>query len=71
MNEKEVKETMASLNTLVGLEEEDATKQLKDAGWKVRVVARDGEIFMRTMDYWEDRANLSINNGKITKISIG
>lgn len=71
MNEKEVKETMASLNTLVGLEEEDAIKQLKDAGWKVRVVARDGEIFMRTMDYWEDRANLSTNNGKITKISIG
>ncbi len=36
-----------------------------------RVTRRDGESYPMTMDYRLDRINLEINNGVVTKASIG
>lgn len=59
------------LNTLLGKPEAEVVKQLQDAGWKVRITARDGQSFMGTMDFRTDRVKLQVQNGVITKIYVG
>ena len=59
------------LPDVIGLTEADATAALTDAGYTVRVVERDGEMFPVTMDYSESRANLVITDGSVTAVSIG
>ena len=51
----------------IGLSEEDATEKARAEGYDHRIVARDGEEFMVTMDYREDRINFSIENGRVVK----
>ena len=65
-----------STQDLVGLTQEEAEKFLDDNEViqddqriiVVRVVAEDGEEFMTTMDFREDRVNVEVENGKITKV---
>ena len=40
-------------------------------GWQVRIAARDGEFFMLTQDYVENRVNLSVKRGKVIAITVG
>jgi hypothetical protein len=56
---------------LLGLPEEEATKVAMANGWLVRVAARDGEFFMLTQDYVENRVNLSVARGKVIAITVG
>jgi hypothetical protein len=56
---------------LLGLPEAEATKVAMENGWVVRIAARDGEFFMLTEDYSENRVNLSVKNGKVIAITIG
>jgi hypothetical protein len=56
---------------LLGLPESEATKVAMENGWVVRIAARDGEFFMLTEDYSENRVNLSVKNGKVIAITIG
>jgi len=60
-----------TLPDVVGLAEVDATTALGDAGFTVRVVERDGEAFMATKDYRTDRANLVVDGGVVTSVTIG
>jgi hypothetical protein len=75
-NEKQDDETSfdtkeESLETLVGQPEATAVELLKNNGWKVRITVRDGEPFIGTCDFRDDRVQLQVRDGKITKISIG
>ena len=56
---------------LVGMEKQAAIDLCKDQGVKVRVVAEDGEHFAVTCDYWPERRNLSIQNGKVISVKRG
>ena len=56
---------------LLGLPEEEATKVAMANGWLVRVAARDGEFFMLTKDYLENRVNLSVKSGIVIAITVG
>jgi hypothetical protein len=56
---------------LLGLPESEATKVAMENGWIVRIAARDGEFFMLTEDYRDNRVNLSVKNGKVIAITIG
>jgi hypothetical protein len=56
---------------LLGLPESEATKVAMANGWIVRIAARDGEFFMLTEDYRENRVNLSVKRGKIIAITVG
>lgn len=58
-------------DALVGLTETEATKLAEENGWQVRVAARDGETFPLTMDYREDRVNLTIVDAVVTEVLIG
>lgn len=59
------------LEEVVGLGLDEADSMIRDAGFRYRVVHRDGENYVCTMDYCNDRLNLSITDRKITKVSIG
>lgn len=60
-----------SAQQLLGLPEAEATKVAMANGWVVRIAARDGEFFMLTEDYSENRVNLSVKSGKVITITIG
>ena len=56
---------------LVGLSEEEAAKVGASNGWIIRIAMRDGEAFMLTMDYVDNRVNLTIENGVVTTVTVG
>lgn len=58
------------IEAVIGMSEEEGTRILSEAGWKVRIVARNGENFIITADYSTSRANLIIENDIITKAEI-
>ena len=60
-----------SAQQLLGLPEAEATKVAMANGWLVRIAARDGEFFMLTEDYVENRVNLSVKSGKVIAITVG
>lgn len=61
----------ADAEKLVGLTEDEAAKVASGAGWTVRVVSRDGEDFMVTADWQENRVNISVVDGKVTAVTVG
>jgi hypothetical protein len=60
-----------SAQQLLGLPEQEATKVAMANGWQVRIAARDGEFFMLTQDYADNRVNLSVKRGKVIAITVG
>ena len=60
-----------SAQQLLGLPEVEATKVAMANGWLVRIAARDGEFFMLTKDYLENRVNLSVKKGIVIAITVG
>jgi hypothetical protein len=63
--------SQAVLTTVVGCAETDAEPRARAAGWTIRVVHRDGEDLMGTMDYRTDRLNLTVEDGRVTAATIG
>lgn len=71
-NKDPLKEREKALNdSLAGVDAKEASDELHKNGWQVRVVSEDGQHYMVTMDYRTDRANLTLVDGKVTKIHIG
>lgn len=56
---------------LIGLSEEDAIKMCSDSEYQYRIVRRDSENFIITMDLRSDRINLEIDDGVVTKCDLG
>ena len=56
---------------VIGLSEDDAVAQISAAGFSPRIVERNGEMFAGTMDYREDRINLTIADDLVTVAQIG
>ena len=63
--------TQDSVDSLIGLTEDEARKVAGERGWTVRVAMRDGEAFMLTTDYREDRVNLTVEKNAVTSVQIG
>jgi hypothetical protein len=61
----------ATSAALVGCPEADGTTKAEAAGWTVRVVVRDGETQLGTMDYRVDRVGLTVDGGVITGVQVG
>lgn len=75
-NKNEVKETPSVdlddfVRGLIGLEESAALLIIEQAGHESRIVQRDGEDFVVTLDYRYDRINLEVNAGIVTKATLG
>lgn len=59
------------MKSLVGLTEEEDISEIKRSGMITRIIRRDDETFMGTMDARSDRVNLEIESGKVAYSSIG
>lgn len=57
--------------TLLGMNVVEAEALAKSQGFMSRIVERDGESFMITMDYRTNRVNLIVENDIITKAHVG
>ena len=53
---------------LIGKTVRQAAKVLKSNGKELRVTERDGKPFMFTMDYAENRINVSVIKGRIVNV---
>jgi hypothetical protein len=59
------------IDCLVGKSEDEVVESLKKDNKVYRVVRRDKEEFMKSMDYDQNRLNLEIESGTVVSISIG
>ena len=62
------KETQKVTDALVGKSLPDARKFAADQGFRIRVMARDGESLLGTCDYRSNRINVETNEGCVTQI---
>lgn len=58
-------------DTLIGLSESGAKQKADDEGWGFRVGRRDNEAYALTADYSPTRVTVEIDNGKVTKVTVG
>jgi hypothetical protein len=61
----------AAAKQLVGLTEGEATKVATGNGWTIRIAMRDGESFMLTTDFQDNRVNFTVENGVVTAVTVG
>lgn len=54
-----------------GMTEDEAVAKIEAAGFKVRIRMVDGVPKMGTCDFWDDRIQLSIKDGKVVGTSVG
>jgi hypothetical protein len=71
----ELSETATAVSIeVIGMTEAEAIATIEGVSSEqltYRVIRRDGESYPMTMDYRLDRINLEIDNGVVTKASIG
>jgi hypothetical protein len=60
-----------ALQAFVGLTEQQAVAQAAANGWPFRVAERDGEQLLLTQDYNEERINVAVQNGMVTRAWFG
>src|SRR5262249_11428791 len=56
---------------LIGMDYADATRKITEAGYSHRLVYMDGTAFPVTQDWRPNRINLSVENGKVIRASVG
>lgn len=67
----QVERTRAFADTLIGMNIDEAEMLAASKGFITRIVERDGESFIVTMDYRTNRVNLTVKNDIITETFIG
>ena len=58
-------------NDILGLLEEDAIMVLNSFSVPYRIVCRDTERYIVTMDFRVERLNLTLENGVVTRVTRG
>lgn len=58
------------MDTYINLTETQAIDRAEDGGLAYRIVERDGESYMVTQDYSDNRVNFTIANDHVTKAEI-
>lgn len=71
MLRKRTTESAILVDSVLGKTEEEAKLLASSSGFSTRVVQRDEEKFLVTMDLRFDRLNLYIENKIVTKSNIG
>jgi hypothetical protein len=55
----------------IGMSFDAANKQIAENGYRCRLVYKDGEYFICTQEYRTDRINVYVENGIVTKTTLG
>lgn len=63
--------TVGGLPNLIGLTENRAMILCRDSGLECRTATRDGAHFIMTADYRKNRANLTVTQGYVSKVTWG
>jgi hypothetical protein len=64
------REAIALASELSGVDEDEATNRITEAGLQTRVVERDGVPFTIRLDRRPRRVNLTIREGKVTAAEV-
>jgi hypothetical protein len=56
---------------VIGMSEEEAIANIEGRKYEVRVVVREDEHFVFTMEHCTDRVNLTIKDGIVRRATIG
>jgi hypothetical protein len=56
---------------VVGKTVDEAKQLCEQAGFQLRLTMEDGKAYICTRDYRTDRVNVHVENGKVTKATIG
>ena len=67
----QIARTQSIANQMIGMTIDEATSLAEGSQLIVRIVEQDGESFMVTMDFRTNRVNLVIENGVVTRVSVG
>jgi len=59
------------IQSLIGLQENDAIEKIKEYNLKCRIISKDGKNFICTRDFRNDRVILVIVNENVTEARIG
>ncbi len=59
------------IKKLIGKTEKEGIEIAKSHGYTVRLIKKDGESFVVTMDFRFDRINIEVENDIITKCNLG
>ncbi len=62
---------MFEINTILGLDKDEAVKLLDEAKVRYRVFSVEGKSEMLTCDYDTTRVNLNIVDGKVSSYNMG
>ena len=65
---KNLKENIMKINNYVGRNIDEVQKEFKKSGGKCRVLVRDGQSYMVTMDYNPSRYNFAVTKDIITSV---
>jgi hypothetical protein len=68
---KSLERTERLAETLVGQSESSATAAAESAGITVRIARRNGRSFMLHKDLRPSRVALTVENGIVTRVSVG
>jgi heat shock protein HslJ len=64
-------DAVALAESLVGMPIEEAESAVEDAGFELRVLTVDGEGGPATSDFRSDRINVDVEDGEVTKATVG
>ncbi len=67
----QVERTKAFADTLIGMNVDEVETLAASKGFLTRIVERDGESFIVTMDYRTNRVNLTVEKDIVTQVFIG
>ncbi len=67
----QVQRTRTFADTLIGMNIDEVETLAASKGFITRIVERDGESFIVTMDYRTNRVNLTVEKDIVTKVFIG
>lgn len=62
---------MLDFEMLVGMDETEAETKVKEEKMIYRIMKKDDQDFMGSMDVREDRVNLEVVDGKVVRAYIG
>jgi len=57
------------MTEIIGKSVTEAKNFLQEQGKQLRVIEKDGESYVFTCDYWENRINVRVAEGRVSEVA--